>query len=209
MILEQTTSRQADYKAQDVLLAAEPDILEDIGLQGVAAAIWQRRPKSSFQTWLDSLPARELPTMRVVTPPEHVQTLVTGACEQAKMPDCEERNMLIEDIAALALMVGNVLASSSLRIRLDLAAETMCPKFHLDAVPARLLCTYRGTGTEYCLEGQTSDSRRIRKVRTGSAALFRGANWPSKERTALLHRSPAVRDNDVTRLLLVIDPVDA
>ncbi|MES0811124.1 DUF1826 domain-containing protein [Roseibium sp. SCPC15] len=208
MILESTVPRQQERRAEDVLLAAEPDVFEDIGLQGVAAAVWQRRPEPSFQAWLDNLPARHLPTMRVVTPLEHVQSLATSACEQAKMPDCEERNMLIDDIAALAFMAGNVLACSSLRVRLDVASNTMCPKFHLDAVPARLLCTYRGAGTEYCLEGQTSDSRGIRTVRTGSAALFRGANWPSKERTALLHRSPAVRGSDATRLLLVIDPVD-
>ncbi|MEM9635001.1 MAG: DUF1826 domain-containing protein [Pseudomonadota bacterium] len=209
MIPQQSILPQTSFKAQDVLVAEEPEILEDIGLHGVAATVWQRRPKPSFQTWLDGLPARQLPTMRAVTPPEHVEPLVTSACELAKMPDCEERSMLIEDISALALMAGNVLGCSSLRLRLDVAAKTMCPKFHLDAVPARLLCTYRGAGTEYCLEGQTSDSRRIRKVRTGSAALFRGATWPSKEVTALLHRSPAVSDNDVSRLLLVIDPVYA
>ncbi|MCV0428916.1 MAG: DUF1826 domain-containing protein [Roseibium sp.] len=94
-----------------------------------------------------------------------------------------------------------------MRIRFDIASQVMCPKFHLDAVPARLLCTYRGTGTEYVPENQQSDISRIQSIQTGSVALFRGATWPSGERTCLLHRSPAIGEGGKTRLLVVVDPL--
>jgi hypothetical protein len=32
-------------------------------------------------------------------------------------------------------------------LRIHVLADTMCPRFHVDRVPVRLLCTYRGPGT--------------------------------------------------------------
>jgi hypothetical protein len=59
------------------------------------------------------------------------------------------RDVLASDIGALAVMMARILDVDHVRLRLDVADEVMCPKFHIDRVPARLLCTYRGAGTEY------------------------------------------------------------
>lgn len=200
-------SRQAAAPvARDVIMGRDANILADVHAPGIAAAIWSRTPDAGFQAWLDALPARHLPELRTVIPFDVAEEAVQAACEAAGTPVGPERDMLAGDVGALALIAARVLDARQLRVRLDVARGVMCPRFHLDAVRARLLCTYRGPGTEYVPEGQEAEGRRVRRLRSGAAALFRGSLWPGMETTGLLHRSPAPEEGSGARLLLVIDP---
>lgn len=192
-------------QAQDVVIGREAGILADVAAPGVAAAIWQRHPDASFQTWLDRLPAEQLPSLRITVPVQLAEKAAQTACSIAKMPPGRERTMLAGDVGALALIYGRVMKTGRVRIRLDVSNGVMCPQFHLDNVPARLLCTYRGPGTQYVPEVHRENSDRIRTMNTGAAGLFRGAQWNSDERSCLLHRSPAARPDCGPRLLLVMD----
>ncbi|WP_298822259.1 DUF1826 domain-containing protein [uncultured Roseibium sp.] len=194
--------------ASDVMIGREPEILADIHLQGVAASIWARPCDPAFVDWVDGLPVECLPELRTAVPVHLAEAAAIAACEQAKIPSSSERDMLTGDIAALALMLSKTLNVRQMRIRLDVSDEMMCPKFHMDNVPARLLCTYRGPGTDYVPQEDLSEPSRIRSVKRGAVALFRGGAWSGEERTGLLHRSPAVDESVGARLLLVIDPVD-
>lgn len=51
--------------------------------------------------------------------------------------------------------------SVNLRLRFDVINFNGCPKFHVDAVKARLVCTYRGTGTQYGLSVDGQDPEQI------------------------------------------------
>jgi len=200
--------RPKQLLARDVLMGRDPEILGDVHCPGVAAAIWTRRCDAGFEQWIDSLPEDRLPEFRTVLPVHLAEAAAIAACDQAKLPQGPELNMLTGDIAALALMLAKALTVRRIRIRLDVASDAMCPKFHMDNVTARLLCTYRGPGTEYVPAGSETDANRIRTVKRGSAALFRGAAWPGEEQTGLLHRSPGIAPGAGPRLLLVIDPVE-
>ena len=94
-----------------------------------------------------------------------------------------------------------------LRLRLDVVTTNACPKFHIDAVTARLVCTYRGTGTQYGISTDGADPRRVFIVPTGSPILLRGTLWPEMPSSGLLHRSPPIEGTGETRLVLVLDPV--
>ncbi|CTQ59654.1 DUF1826 domain-containing protein [Roseibium album] len=193
--------------ARDVLMGREPDIFADIELPGVAAVIWNRSCDVGFQRWIDGMPPQNLPELRTVVPFHLAEAAAIAACEQVGIPSGRERDMLTGDIGALALLVAKTLKTRQVGIRLDVSDEIMCPKFHVDNVPARLLCTYRGTGTQYVPEGWDADPERIGQVARGAVALFRGGAWPGAERTGLLHRSPAPDIGAGPRLLLVIDPI--
>jgi len=194
--------------ARDVIMGREPDILDDIHLPSVAASIWTRTPEQRFQAWIDTLPAEKLPELTTVVPIHLAEAAVLAASEAAGTPPGPELDMLAGDVGALTLMMAKIFRVDKVRLRLDVADEVMCPKFHADNVIARLLCSYRGPGTDYVPEGAEGDPRRIRQLRTGAVALFRGRLWPDAERTGLLHRSPALAEEIGARLLLVIDPVD-
>ena len=74
---------------------------------------------------------------------------VTGLMNISEMPDCAERQLLLDDICLLAHKSSELFASAYLRLRFDVVTTNKCPKFHIDHVAARLLCTYRGVGTDY------------------------------------------------------------
>ncbi len=194
--------------ASDVLILRDPDILNDIRAPGVAAAIWRRPVHPAFQNWIDGLGDAQLPRLRTLVPVHKAETAVLIACGIAKTPQGPELDRFARDVSALTVQYCRIMGTEYARIRLDVTDEAMCPKFHRDNVPARLICTYRGSGTQYVPDPHQGDPQRIRQMNTGDAALIRGERWPSEERCGLLHRSPPMTPGSRPRLLLVIDMTD-
>lgn len=95
-----------------------------------------------------------------------------------------------------------------LRLRLDVVTTNACRKFHIDAVTARLVCTYRGTGTQYGVSVAGQEPHQIVTVPTGDPIVLRGTLWPETPTSGLQHRSPPIESTGETRLVLVLDPVD-
>lgn len=193
--------------AVGVGVADRPEDLDVIHKAGVAATLWRRAPLPGFQDWIDGLPADVLPRARVILRPEAVREAVTGICDTAGTPDGPERARLIDDIAAQAGIFADLMRARFLRLRLDVIAHDACRKFHIDAITARLICTYRGTGTQYGISTDGAEPTRIFTTPTGSPLILRGTLWPTDPPAGLLHRSPPIVGSGETRLVLVLDPV--
>lgn len=191
-----------------VLTVSDPSDIALIRAPEVAGLIWQRRPLASFQSWIDALAPSQLPVARVIIRPDTARTFVTEACTSAGTPDGVERARLIDDIAALADIFAGATEASWLRLRLDVVTDNACRLFHLDRVTARLVCTYRGTGTEYGFS-DGGEPEVIHMVPTGAAFVMRGTHWPAQPDPGLLHRSPPIEGKGETRLMLALDPVPA
>jgi len=189
----------------DVVMDAEN--LAVIANPGCAAAIWQRQPLPEFRTWIDQLDPDRLPTARLILRPQTVRGAVSEICALSEVPDNTQQARLIDDIAALAELFAALMQAPFLRLRLDRVTTNACHKFHIDAVTARLICTYRGTGTQYRISTGGAEPRRIFTVPTGAPILLRGTDWPEHPRSGLLHRSPPIEASGETRLVLVLDPV--
>lgn len=203
MILE--TSRDLKHCTERV---SGPSGLAAIQQPGTAATVWERTPLGGFQSWIDALPPEQLPRARVILRPEAVCDALIEISRFHQMPDGPERNMLIEDASALALIFADVMRCDHLQLRLDVIQSNACRKFHVDAVTARLVCTYRGTGTQYGISRNGTDPAEILTVPTGSPIILRGTRWPETPLSGLLHRSPPIAGTGETRLLLVLDPVE-
>lgn len=173
-----------------------------------AAAIWHRQTPADVQNWVDSLDPAQLPQGRVVVRPKAVQIAVGEFCGVSKTPICRERTELIEDIAALAGIFSGLMRAPYLRLRLQAVTSNACRKFHIDATTARLVCTYRGTGTQYGITQGGDDPRRVFTVPTGAPVLLRGSLWPETPASGLVHRSPPIEGTGETRLVLVLDAVN-
>ena len=197
------------YTATGVARAPAPEVLGRIAERAQAAAIWERGRAPEFATWIDALPPERLPTLRVTCPVARVAEVATEACDMARMPEAPARDMLCGDVAALAEIFGRVLGCDHLRLRLDVVQGDACRRFHLDNVPVRLLCTYRGRGTEYGLTRAAGDPDPVMRMAAGDAGLFRGGTWPGAPRPGLVHRSPPIAGSGETRLLLVLDLPEA
>jgi len=182
--------------------------LDVIARPGVAAALWQRRVDPGWQAWINGLAPETLPQLRVILHPGRVRDAVSDACDVAGLDASAARDWLIEDIAALADRFAGLMRARFLRLRLDVIETDACRRFHIDAVPARLICTYRGTGTQYGISVDGEVPRRVFTTPTGAPLLLRGTLWPGDPPSGLLHRSPPIEGSGETRLLLVLDPVD-
>ena len=173
-----------------------------------AGVIWRRRVHKRMQSWLDTLPVDQLPTGRIVLPVLKVRSAVTELMNISEMPDCAERRLLLDDICSLAHEFDELFAPAYLRLRFDVVTTNKCPKFHIDHVAARLLCTYRGAGTEYSFLNDQKRPTEIFPTPNCAAIVLRGTKWPTECANNLVHRSPKIYSENETRLLLVIDPVD-
>ncbi|SNT72684.1 DUF1826 domain-containing protein [Paracoccus seriniphilus] len=183
--------------------SSDPQVLLTIGTPGVSLALWNRSLNEDLASPLDLLPADRLPRLRRRLGPASVAGAVHEACEATGAGACAA--LLAADVEALAAHAMRVFTSPLLEIRLDVTEGQPCPKWHVDAVPGRLLCTLRGPGTEYGAVGPDVAPRSIHRMARGAVGLFRGKLWPGQGRAAILHRSPP-RDAGSPRLLVVIDP---
>ena len=123
------------------------------------------------------------------------------------LPSKPEHDWLQADINLLADTFADLMSAAFLRLRLDIVTTNACRRFHIDAVTARLVCTYRGTGTQYGVSPHGNAPERVFTVPTGAPILLRGTVWPEQPPSGLLHRSPPIEGTGETRLVLVLDPV--
>ena len=92
----------------------------------------------------------------------------------------------------------------------------MCPRFHVDHVPLRLISTYAGVASEWLEVGgmdrrrlgeaqaEPRDGERIQRLEAGWVALAKGEKWSGNEGAGLIHRSPTPPPGE-RRLLLTLD----
>jgi len=185
-----------------------PEALSAIHRPDCAAAIWRRHPLPGFKSWIDALEPERLPNARVILRPEDVRDTVVQVCEASGTPDCRERERLVDDAAALADIFAGLMRAPYLRLRFDVVTTNACRKFHIDAVTARLVCTYRGTGTQYGISTDGAEPQSVFTVPSGAPILLRGTLWPERPKSGLLHRSPPIEGTGETRLVFVLDPVE-
>jgi hypothetical protein len=101
----------------------------------------------------------------------------------------------------------------------------MCPRFHVDWVAARMICSYGGSGTEWLPEnaldrsklgmgsggqpdvqsGLMTDPAAIKQMPVFAVGLMKGEHGEGNEGRGLAHRSPMPADAQPRRLLLTLD----
>ncbi|ATE58815.1 DUF1826 domain-containing protein [Thauera sinica] len=141
------------------------------------------------------------------------QTLAPGDTpDLGGLPAGPGREALAADLAMLAEMLGELLDAPSIGLRMEIVHRAMCPRLHVDRVGIRMLCTYRGPGTEW-VEDASADRRflgaasgglpdetsglllpgyRIETVPPFAVALLKGSLWQGNGGRGIIHRSPAV-----------------
>ena len=148
-----------------------------------------------------------LPTGRVIIPTNLVTETVTNLFDISGLPPGPNRTWFERDITSLATTFSEVVKSKYLRLRFNVVETCMCPKFHVDSITARLICTYRGLGTQYGISELGEDPKHVYTLETGVPILLKGLLWPTKPRVDLLHRSPPTNGKEETRLIMVLDHV--
>lgn len=192
--------------------ATSPEGLAAIADPDCAAVLWRRAVDPQFQAWIDALPVAQLPRTRLILPVAMVRDAAQVACETACLPEWPERARLCDDIAALATAFSGAVDAAWLQMRLEVVEDDSCRRFHVDNVVARLVCTYRGPGTEFTFSTDRGAPADIRRAPTGSPLVMRGKRWPEDPPAGFFHRSPPIEGpvpgRGPVRLMLALDPAD-
>ena len=121
------------------------------------------------------------------------------------------RAELIQSVSTLAEMFCYLFEQESLGFRMHLLDRAMCPRFHRDYVPCRLVMTLRGASTHWLDEesaslalSEDSYDGAFNSLDAGDIALLKGAGWFGNEAKGLVHRSPSIDQGD-WRLFLSMD----
>lgn len=172
----------------------------------IQVAQWRRPPAPEIADWLDVHYDSLGTGLR--------QTLSPGQTpELGLFPAGSGRDALAEDLRLLAEMLGELLDATTIGLRLEVVRQAMCPRLHVDRVGIRMLCTYRGPGTEWVEEndvdrrflgaganglpdeasGLLRPSYRIESIPPFTVALLKGTLWQGNAGRGIVHRSPAVQ----------------
>ena len=195
-------------------------VLADIYQDDINLAIWQRNLSPEISDAAKHLLASDH-TFRIstsVTPDDTYEALydTLGSNTAAEL--------ISRDIEEVVGMFCCLFELEQVGLRLTTLDKAMCPKFHVDRVPCRLITTYGGTATEWLqhsvadrsklgmgAEGKKdhesgiySDESDIQQLSEGDVALLKGESWIGNEGGGLVHRSPQV-DSDSKRLVMTLD----
>ncbi len=128
----------------------------------------------------------------------------------------EGHTEFVADVAWLAQAYGCLLGARRIGLRLRVLDRTMCPRFHVDDVPLRLVTTHAGVGSQWLAEGamcrsglgdsaaEPGHDAAVQQLGCGHVALFKGEKWLGNEGNGLVHRSPPMEGAE-RRLLLTMD----
>lgn len=194
--------------AHRVVAVSAPDDLARFMSPCIAATIWQRQLDPALADWLATVPARNLPQLREPVATESVHAALARAFSRCQTPAGQSRDRFSSDIAALVRLFAINTGSPFVRLRLDVVTNDACRRFHVDQVPARMLCTYLGPGTQFRVESDDLPPGPTQQMATGAVGMFRGALWSGHEPLRLKHRSPPIQGSGQTRFLAVLDPAD-
>ena len=132
--------------------------------------------------------------------------------------DADVRSALSDQIAEAGEVLGELMDCERVGVRLETLNAPMCPRFHVDHVPCRMLITLSGVGTEWIPNGDVDwavfadldtaappvqANRQIQHLATGDWSLLKGGAWTDGF-DGVVHRSP---HGVGERLLLSLDPV--
>jgi len=129
-----------------------------------------------------------------------------------------DREVLIEDIEKAAHKFLDLSQSRRLRVQFGVVDTDTCRLFHVDHVKMRLLCTYKGAGTEWLDDSNVrraglgrGDNRRIvrdfslvKRASPFDLLVLKGQRLFAKKGGAV-HRSPPIQSIEEKRVVLKID----
>ncbi len=159
--------------------------------------------------------SRQVPQLRWIQPADDPEA---PASELPATIDADVHSALLDQIAEASEMLGELVGCEQVGVRLEALSTPMCPRFHVDHVPCRMLITLSGAGTEWIPNSDVDWAafadiesmappiqahRQIQQLATGHWSLLKGGAWNSRF-GGVVHRSP---HGVGERLLLSLDPV--
>lgn len=184
----------------------------------VNLCVWRRAPSREVSNELQSLQANHLPDVRCTTRMESFDSDLRGLlmCNGLR-PEAFQH--WCADVEQLAKHYFPLTHGRKVTLRLETTDNDGCRRFHVDRTHLRLLCTYRGPGTEWLPEAQVDREAQLAGagneeiLRYGSPShlesfwvgILKGTAFPGNADHGLVHRSPPVEQSGQVRVLVCLD----
>lgn len=194
-----------------------PGVFTQILDDGTNLAVWQRQLPAHISDFAAMVLAMDQPLAEswvLDLPEEDTQPALHGLA--AGFSDLQGYEGFIADVSWLVCAFACLLGAQRIGLRLRTLDKAMCPRFHVDHVPVRLLTTYAGVGSQWLKEeamdrrhlaqpeAEPVDPRVIQQFGCGDVGLLKGEKWHGNEGSGLIHRSPAPAPGE-RRLILTLD----
>jgi hypothetical protein len=201
------------YQVQGEAPQALTRILDD----GVNLVVWRRQLPAhiaDFGRLLLSLNDPLAESLVLELPGDDTEPNLHGLA--SGFSDLEGYEGFIADVSWLVSAFACLLGAKRVGLRLRVLDKAMCPRFHVDHVPVRLITTYCGIGSQWLKEGamdrrqlgnaeaEPRDDSLIEQIASGEVALLKGEKWHGNEGFGLIHRSPQLASGE-RRLILTLD----
>ena len=196
---------------------ATPKTLTRILEDDVNLAVWQRQLPLHIADFAALVLSRNEPlaqSLCLELPDEDGEPDLSGLA--AGFRDLEGYEGFVADLGWLVSAFACLLGARRIGLRLRVLDKAMCPRFHVDHVPVRLITTYGGIGSQWLKEGAMDREQlgqanaephgmsQIQQLKRGDVALLKGEKWHGNEGYGLIHRSPQPAPGE-RRLLLTLD----
>lgn len=210
------------YKLQSTSnfrISENMSVLDEILETGINVVSWERKPILDITTYLkDPLWKSFNEWEMYLKGPQMLPHLIEDLKKHLPVYG-EEKNPLIEDIEILIKKSFSLEPHNPLHIQFSKVENGMCRLFHVDHLRLRLLCSYRGDGTQWlentnvnrkglgkgCNHKIIKDAMEIRTAKAYDVIFLKGEKFPRNEKNGVVHRSPPLHSPDKWRLLLKID----
>lgn len=197
----------------------QPTVLADIYQSDINIAVWQRQFDEDLTMAISEFIASNPSFSKSISlSPDKAYDKLEFAT------DGTASKALLENMAELVDMFCCLFDLEEVGLRLAVLNKAMCPRFHFDQVPCRLVTTYHGVATQWLsndlvdrsklgrgangqpdsASGLYNHESDIQQLSSGDVALLKGERWSGNENAGLVHRSPVTSPNE-TRLLLTLD----
>ena len=197
-----------------------PNVLSDIYREDTNIVIWQRNLSNELTTAVSEFLQKNATKAAVLAvTPQNTHDVLRDTFGES-----EALTTLSDDIALLVDMFCCLFDLKQAGLRLTILDRAMCPRFHFDRIPCRLVTTYQGIATQWLnhavvdrsklgagdqgksdeQSGLFNNIEDINRLSEGDVALLKGENWDETQGTGLVHRSPPVSAGE-RRLLLTLD----
>ncbi len=203
--------------------SSQPVILSDIYRDDVNIAIWKHTLNQQVVDNVDNLlnHTDDLNVVIAATPDNlHSQLHAHNDVFESMPALCDHLHTLVD-------MFCTLFELPRVGLRLTVLNKAMCPKFHIDRIPCRLVSTLSGVATQWlpydkanyaklgaASAGKTDDEsgiyqskEDIEQLEKGDVVLLKGSGWHNNEHSAIVHRSPHQLVG-TQRLVITLDFID-
>lgn len=194
-----------------------PEVLTRVLDDGVNLAVWKRCVPVHIVGFADLLLAQGASLAESLVLEINPNGNTSSLHRLARgYTDLEGHDGFIADATWLVEAYAALLGARRVGLRLRALDKAMCPRFHVDHVPVRLITSYAGVGSQWleegamqrkdlgCADHEPENPALIQQMGAGDVGLLKGEKWFGNEGAGLIHRSPPLEGGH-RRLILTLD----